>query len=169
MNARTIMKGFAFWLTMVGTLVAGHTASAGEASLRPFAIGTYKTILSAHKGKPLLVVFWSITCPPCIAEMPLWRDLLDSHPKVGMALVSTDSFEDERRIRGTLKRYGLAELGSWVFDESFTEMLRADVDRRWAGELPRTYLIGRHGRTVSHSGMVEPPMLQTWLNEQDQP
>lgn len=169
MNITTNMKGVVLWLAIVVALFGGQKALAEGASLKPFVMGSYRDIVSSYTGKPLIVSFWSITCPPCIAEMALWRDLHIGHAGVGLELVSTDSFEDEPRIRRTLKRQGLSGLGSWVFDDSFVERLRADVDAMWMGELPRTYLIGRDGRVEAHSGVVAQPILQAWIDEQEKP
>lgn len=34
--------------------------------------------LKKHRGKPMLINFWSTTCPPCIKEIPLLHQLKDS-------------------------------------------------------------------------------------------
>ena len=47
---------------------AVHAARAAE--LRPFQRGSFAGILADNAGKPTVVNFWSITCPPCLAEMP---------------------------------------------------------------------------------------------------
>ena len=109
-----------FSLAQAGVAQAADKA----AELRPFGQGSFQAITDEYQGQRFIVNFWSVTCPPCIAEMPLWRQALDDNPQLSLVLVSTDTFEDEERIRGILERYKLDDLGSWVFADPFVERLR---------------------------------------------
>lgn len=50
--------------------------------------------LSDHKGKVVVMNFWSITCPPCLEEMPsleILAELADRWDDVEVVAISTDS------------------------------------------------------------------------------
>ncbi|MFW5875627.1 MAG: TlpA family protein disulfide reductase [Myxococcota bacterium] len=54
--------------------------------------------LRDHRGKTVVLNFWSITCPPCLQEMPTLEELAEmarSWPDVEVVGVSTDSGWDE--------------------------------------------------------------------------
>ncbi|MBT4887963.1 MAG: TlpA family protein disulfide reductase [Rhodospirillales bacterium] len=131
-----------------------------------FIQGSFEAILKSHKDKPLIVNFWSVTCPPCLVEMPLWKNLRLNSPEVNLVLVSTDKPEDVDRIEHVLNRYGLADATSWIFADPFKERLRYEIDKKWRGELPRTYFISRNGEKKAYSGMVEETVLQTWVKQE---
>jgi len=158
---RRLSFAFAFLFFAVGL---SDAAQADEP--RPFEAGSFAAILKQHQGKPLVVSFWSLTCPPCIAEMPLWRDTLKDYPGVALVLVATDSPERRGWVDRTLKRYGLDGVDSWIFADPYVERLRYDIDRRWRGELPRTYFIDRDGTRTAHSGMIKAKALKAWVMQE---
>lgn len=143
--------------------VAFPTRATLADTTRPFELGSFEKILKQHKGKPLIVNFWSMRCPPCMAEMPVWLAALKKHPELGFVLVSTDSPENEKQIQRILDRYGLGDIDSWVFADPFIERLRYDIDKKWRGELPRTYFFTKDGERTAHSGMVEAAALEVWI------
>ncbi|HJK94129.1 MAG TPA: TlpA disulfide reductase family protein [Polyangiaceae bacterium LLY-WYZ-15_(1-7)] len=54
--------------------------------------------LSDHRGKVVVLNFWSITCPPCLEEMPTLEELAELSARwddVEVVAVSTDSGWDE--------------------------------------------------------------------------
>jgi peroxiredoxin len=54
--------------------------------------------LADQRGKTVVLNFWSITCPPCIKEMPTLEELADmarDWPSVEVVAVSTDSGWEE--------------------------------------------------------------------------
>ena len=82
-----------------------------------------------------------------------------------MVLVSTDTPEDRAEIVATLAEHQLESAESWVFADSFSERLRAAVDRKWRGELPRTYLYDSAHQPLVHSGKLRPEQLAAWLEK----
>ncbi|MDO4709308.1 MAG: TlpA disulfide reductase family protein [Pseudomonadota bacterium] len=48
-------------------------------------------VASDQQPGPLLVNFWGVDCPPCIAELPRLQAFADAHPHWQVLLVSTDS------------------------------------------------------------------------------
>ena len=47
-----------------------------------------RTSLSALRGRPVLLVFWSTTCPPCLEEIPDLVRLHDSLSPRGLMLIA---------------------------------------------------------------------------------
>lgn len=150
-------------LLMLTTVAALLPAMAGAAELRPFGRGSWQEIVTAHAGRPTVIAFWSLGCPPCIAEMPLWRDVAENHPEVTVVLVATDPIEEADRLSRVLARYGVAGLETWAFADDFVERLRFEVDPAWRGELPRTHLLAPGQPPQVVTGLLEKPALVRWL------
>jgi hypothetical protein len=145
-------------------LLLAVPAWAGD--ITPFGRGSWQDLRAAHAGRPLIVHLWSLTCAPCLAELPHWRTLAGG---ADLVLVSTDSMEQAPRLKSTLARAGLGGVESWAFADPFTERLRFEIDRRWHGELPRTLLIAADGTTQAMTGTVESGALAAWLKRQEVP
>lgn len=143
------------------TVLLASPAAGGE--LKPFVRGSFASILEAHANRPLVVSFWSTACAPCLAEFPVWRDLQEAHPEFALVLVSTDKAKTEPRARKTLEQHGMARVESWIFADPFTERLRFEVDNRWRGELPRSYLVAADGTMWAVTGMIEKDLFRDWL------
>lgn len=138
----------------------------GEAAIHPFVRGSFAAILKAGQGHPHIINFWSIGCPPCLAEMPMLQSLLKNHPGLRLTMISTDSMDDIKRIRQMLAKHAPAISATWVFADSFVERLRHEVDSTWSGELPRTYLAGANGKAEMKSGLLHQSGLLAWLEGQ---
>lgn len=138
--------------------VAAHAAD-----IRRFGQGSWAELRAAHAGRPTIVHLWSLTCAPCLAELPEWGKLRGTD----LVLVSTDPVEQGGRLSAVLSRAGLAGVESWAFADPYTEKLRFEIDRRWRGELPRTVLIGADGSSETVSGTMEPDRLRQWLARQE--
>jgi thiol-disulfide isomerase/thioredoxin len=130
-------------LLVILAVMLAVPAWAGE--LKPFVRGSHAALLREHAGRPLVVHFWSLTCAPCLVELPQWRDVQRRHPELDLVLVATDSPDESAKLERTLTRAGLSGVESWVFADSFAERLRFEVDKGWRGELPMTQLVGRDG------------------------
>lgn len=138
-------------------LMAAAAAQAGD--IRPLGQGDWAALRAAHAGRPVIVHFWSLTCAPCLAELPAWRQVHGAD----LVLVATDPVEQAPRLKAALAKAGLAGAESWAFADPYTEKLRFEIDRRWRGELPRTLLIGADGNVETVSGTIEPERLRQWL------
>lgn len=121
-------------------------------SPKPFVQGSWQAIREAHAGKPLAVHLWSLTCAPCLVELPLWAKLAKENPALRVVLISTDGAEDAPRLAATLARAGLSGMESWHFADPFAERLRFELDPRWRGELPRTLLVTPAGEVTPVRG-----------------
>lgn len=150
-------------LLLLAALLCAAPAAAGE--VKPFLPGSWQDLRAAHAGKPLIVSFWSLTCAPCLAEMPLWAKIRQAHPGLTVSLVATDPLDEAEQLARTLRRFGAQGLDSWAFADDFVERLRFDVDPSWHGELPRSYLIGADGSVQAITGMLDEARVKTWLGK----
>ncbi|WP_040477041.1 TlpA family protein disulfide reductase [Paramagnetospirillum caucaseum] len=138
------------------------SALPAAADPRPFMRGSWQSLIEAHAGRPLVVHFWSLTCAPCLAELPQWRETVKSGG-MDFILVSTDPPEDWPKAERTLKRAGLDKVQSWAFADSFVEKLRFEIDRTWRGELPMTMLVSASGERQALTGTVSRQDIESWL------
>lgn len=134
--------------------------------IKPFVSGSYRQIISARQGKPFIVNFWSLSCGYCLVELEMLKKLARKFPGLDLVLVSTDTPEEQQPVSATLAKYSLKKAEAWVFADSYTERLRFEIDRKWQGELPRTYFFDAKGNVNAISGKVEPEELEQWLKEQ---
>lgn len=134
--------------------------------IKPFVRGSYQQIVAARQGKPFIVNFWSLTCNYCMVELDMLRKLVRKYPKLDLVLVSTDAPEEEREISATLAKYSLGKAEAWVFADDYSERLRFEVDRKWQGELPRTYFYSPGSEVTGISGKLEYGDVEQWVKEQ---
>ena len=136
---------------------------AGAEPPRPFVSGSLQHIIDTHAGKPFILGFWSLSCSHCREELTLLGHMLRKYPRLPVVLVSTDSPDDGAAIGAALKGHSLEGRESWVFADPDSDRLRYQVDRRWYGELPRTYLYEKDGSATAYSGNVDAPRLEDWM------
>lgn len=130
---------------------------------KPYGRGDYPALLKAHAGRSLIVHFWSVTCPACVAELPQWAKLIDSRKDIDVVFVDTDDAEERDRAAMRLEKAGLASVAHYGFADSFAEKLYYEVDRDWRGELPYTVLIAQDGARTSVAGGLDDPDMVAWL------
>lgn len=135
---------------------------AGANDVRPMLSGSLDKLLAARSGKPFVLAFWSVDCSHCPKEMRALGELKRRYPGLDLVLVSTDTPADSHEAAELARGYGLAGSEQWIFAESAPERLRAEIDNRWHGELPRTYFYDRGQRVDAVSGVVAPARLQRW-------
>jgi len=151
--------------------VAGSAAGpeADPQAARPFDAESLKQILETHRGRPVIVHFWGLTCSNCMAELKDWGAFARAHPSVALVLVNWD----QRGARPTevspaLHKAGLSSAPSFALKDGFEERLRFAVDHDWMGELPYTRLIASDGSATAFSGPADFPQLGSWLAKQPQ-
>lgn len=131
---------------------------------KPYGRGDYETLLKTRAGRPLIVHFWSVTCPACIAELPKWAKLADARKDIDLVFVDTDDAEERDRAALRVEKAGLAGAAHYGFADSFTEKLYFEVDHDWRGELPFTVLVTKDGARKTIAGGVDDPDMVNWLN-----
>ena len=100
--------------------------------------------LSDYKGKVVLLNLWSITCPPCIDEVPYLESLyqkLKEEKDFHLLTVVTNRGETEREVRPFLEKHGL---NFHVLIDNKMVVWRRYKLTGW----PETFLIGRDGVIV---------------------
>lgn len=141
-------------------LLVGAVAQAAE--LRPFAKGDMARLLAERQGRPFVLTLWSVDCPHCKGTLRQLAALAKAHPRLDLVVVNTDSADEGKTIAAMLKGVGLGARDTWVFT-GVPERLRYEIDRRWGGEMPRTYLFEPDHQFAAFSGPLEPAALDQWL------
>ncbi len=159
-------------LLIAVSIVAALFALAGPlhaGDIKPFARGSWSSILAAHAGEPLIVHLWGLTCGPCRSEMPAWGRLLAEKPDLPLVTIHTDLAQDELgAVESFLAKSGLLDAENWAFDDRFAERLRYEVDPKWQGEVPITFLISRSGAVRKIEGPADMAEITAWLaNEKE--
>lgn len=131
--------------------------------MRPFFAGSRAAIERAHAGKPYILAFWSVDCTYCAEDLQQLDALARRRPDIALVLVSTDSPDMQPQAATFLKRVLPATRAQrWIFAEEDVERLRFVVDRRWQGELPRSYFYDAAGQVRAMSGRLDPQWLAQW-------
>lgn len=142
-------------------LLLAPPAQAGD--IRPFGRGDWARLMAGHIGKPAVVHFWSLTCAPCLAELPAWAAFVRRHPGIDLILVATDPVAQAPKLAAMLSRAGLGGVESWAFDGSLPERLRFEIDPDWMGELPHTARLDGAGRTAFRTGSLAEDGIAEWI------
>lgn len=124
-------------------------------TLLPVNESTYRQVLSAQKGQPILVNFWATWCGPCREEMP---QLVAMQKRLGFKLltISVDEPEKEAEARRFLEQHNVlppAYLKRTDNDEKFI----SGVDPKWSGAVPALLLYDRGGK-MARSFVGEPDL-----------
>ena len=146
-------------------LAGAHAALAAEP--RAFGRGSFGAILQAHRGQPMVVHLWGLTCAPCLVELPRWGELARERRLPALVLIAADPAPQAMaQVAATLERVGLGGAESWSFADGFAERLRFEIDPKWAGELPRTVLIAADGSRTVLEGVADLARVRAWLDSQ---
>ncbi|WP_052699288.1 hypothetical protein [Hyphomicrobium sp. 99] len=143
--------------------------AAGAETPRTFDAATLNEIRDAHKGRPLIVHFWGLTCSNCMAELKEWGAFARAHPDATVVLVNWDQRGARpEQIGPTLQKAGLSSMQSFALGNGFEEKLRFAVSPDWMGELPYTRLIAGDGTVTAFSGLADFEELGSWLTTKRQ-
>jgi len=130
---------------------------------KPYGRGAFAELVKAHAGRPLMMHFWSVTCPPCLLELPQWAKVVAENKSVDVLFVNIDDEEDRARVEARAEKAGLAKAAHYAFADSFVEKLYFEVDTMWRGELPFTALVAPDGGVTTVTGAVDDPLVTAWL------
>jgi thiol-disulfide isomerase/thioredoxin len=158
------MKRFAA-LIALAMMLASPSPMAAE--LKPFVRGSWQDVLKANAGKPAVIHFWGLTCAPCLVELPHWAALKRERPQMNMVMIAADpASADNDDLAATLKKAGLSGVENWAFADAFSERLRHEIDPKWRGEMPRTILVDRDGKTTAMLGVADLKTIRDWYDVQ---
>ena len=155
------MMTFRLWALIGGFLAMSLTVSAQEVT--PFVKGSFSAIQQQYEGKPFLILFWGQDCAYCMRELAVLSPILKANPNITLVTVATDPFLEEKFIRTTMGEFDLIESDHWVFADDYPERLYFDVEKRWRGELPLTFLSDGQ-RLVRKSGLSKEADIAAWLD-----
>lgn len=158
----------AICLLFTTLLATSGAARAGD--VQPFARGSWAAIEQAHKGRPLIVHLWGVTCAPCRAEMPEWGKLAAKRPSADVVFLHAERLPpDARMVREMLADAGLTDADNWAFADTMLSRLRYEIDPKWLGELPMTLLIDAEGKRQTIIGSASMEEIETWIAAQPRP
>ena len=160
--ARTLPGSTMGRLLLVLTFTFMNAAGAAE-SVRPFTLGSLEKVLGAREGKPFILVFWSLDCQYCPTELKMLSELKRGHPALDVVLIATDTVNDTPQLIARTESYGMGKAEQWVFAEDMPERLRFEIDRRWYGEVPRTYFYDKKHQREAKTGLISKKFFEDWL------
>lgn len=146
-------------------LLLALLAGLAEAEVRPFGPGSLQQIQAERSGKPFILALWSATCTHCPSELKALGELSRQHPGLDIVLVAADTPAETPQLEKLAADYGLGRQAQWVFADAQPEKLRFAIDRRWYGELPRTYFFDAQHRREAGSGVMPAERLERWVRE----
>lgn len=147
-------------------LIAGLAQAEVGPSIRPFTTGSLQQIQTERAGKPFILSLWSASCIHCPTELKALGELKRKYPGIDIVLVAADTPEEIPQLAKLAASYGLGKQAQWVFADPQAEKLRFEIDRRWYGELPRTYFFDPEHRREGASGVVPTERLEHWAAQQ---
>lgn len=139
---------------------------ANAAALHSFEPDSMDRIVAAQKGKPFVVVVWSLDCEFCRASLETLAQARKQRKDLAVVTISTDEADDPEL--GPMMRERLGTLGmgrdAWAFGALPSERLRYAIDRSWHGEKPRSYWFNARGERVAYSGLITPAVIERYFN-----
>ncbi len=113
--------------------------------------------LASYSGRPVLLVFWTSSCPICQHELPLLNRLEPELRGKGIAVV-TINLDGENEARDYISTNSIA-LKS-LYDSS-----GATARAYHVGGVPKLVLIGKDGKIKrSRSGWTDEDVLRAWAD-----
>jgi thiol-disulfide isomerase/thioredoxin len=159
MTQHRILGTVLLWLSL---LLPAHAAPAVQA----FESDSLARIESAHRGKPFVVVLWSLDCVYC---QPGFAALAKAKKTRGLDVVTVaiDRIDQGNNARVIAKKLGTPALrtDAWAFGMVPPEQLRYVIDPAWHGETPRSYWYDASGVRKAHSGMITPQVIAAFLRQ----
>jgi thiol-disulfide isomerase/thioredoxin len=153
---------------LVGAALTTTAASAeNQDSARPFHAASLQQMLDAHKGRPVIVHFWGLTCGNCVAKLKDWGEFARTHLEATLVLANWDRRGAQpAQMASALYKAGPGAFPSFALGDGYEEKLRFAVDPDWMGELPYTRLIGGDGSATTFSGSADFTDLGAWLSKE---
>ena len=112
--------------------------------LQPFAFTSVrgeKVDLAEMKGKYVLVTFWSTNCPPCIAEMPVLKQIYEKYDRSQFEIVGVTIDQDRLAVDKFLKEKQLP----WPQHFDGQSVMGKVASTNGVMKTPSSYLVGKDG------------------------
>lgn len=148
--------------SMLALLALAIALFSGAAlAIEPFETDSLSDVIASQKGKPFVLIVWSLDCEYCQASLKTLKEEKRKRKDFRIITLATDSLDDPQAA--ALMQQRLAALGmhanAWAFGGAPAEQLRYAIDPRWHGEMPRSYWFNGRGDKVAHSGVVTPELI----------
>jgi thiol-disulfide isomerase/thioredoxin len=124
--------------------------------------GDMVQLRDSYKGRPLAMHVWSLTCTPCLAELPKWAERIKRHPEIAFVFINTDGISHAPALSKRLQYAGVKPTQSLVYADDFVERLQYEISPDWHGELPRNELISRSGGSLVSLGLLSDAKFEKW-------
>ena len=147
MNTRAIFMSLLVLLVIAATgyyrFMSPRLVNVPDISLQ--SVDGKELRLPAYRGKPLLVTFWSPTCPPCVKEIPHLVELYRELAPRGLEIIGiTMAYDPPDQVLAMRKSRGITYP---VALDIHAAAANAFGDVR---ETPNSFLIGPDGRIARH-------------------
>ncbi len=133
------------------TFVSAHGQEAAIKAV-PVTYDGLKQEILKHRGKVVVLDFWSTTCPPCIKSFPRFIEMQQKHGDKGLVVISVslDDAKDEERVDGANKMLTRLKspLRNLIYDDKFDYLKKLDYEG-----LPFYYVFDRQGKWVRYRGL----------------
>lgn len=137
---------------------------ASSPALKTFEPQSLEQIVASHRGKPFMLLVWSMDCEFCQASLDNIARARAAHPGLEIVTVTTDPVTDgvlSKQVRKRLSSISLLD-DAWSFGSESPERLRFTLDPKWRGEKPRSYWYDASGNRTAYSGLIKPSKLEAW-------
>ena len=150
-----------FVLALVISLIVAPVSgwAQGIEGLHP---GDMAQLRDSYKNRPLVMHVWSLTCTPCLAELPKWAERIKRHPEIAFVFINTDGISHAPVLSKRLQYAGVKPTLSLVYADDFVERLQYEISPDWHGELPRNELISRSGGRLVSLGLLSDAKFEKW-------
>lgn len=109
----------------------------------------YQKLVTANRGKVVLVDFWATWCKPCRAEMPELAKLSARLKDKGFQLVTISADEPEKETEA--QKFAAQSGITWpayIRKANDDDKFINSVDPKWSGALPAMILYDKTGKRV---------------------
>lgn len=147
------LNNMAVWcVLMLSTLIA-HAA---PVFLQAFEPDSMARIVESQKGKPFVLIVWSLDCPYCQTSLKTLAQEKRKRKSLNVVTLATDALDDPHAAVLVKKRLAAAGMtgNAWAFGSAPSEQLRYAIDPQWHGEIPRTYWFNARGESSAYSGAL---------------
>jgi thiol-disulfide isomerase/thioredoxin len=156
-----------YFRPLLSLVLAVACVAAAAEPIQPFGPDSMQRIMQAHKGKPFVLVVWSLDCEFCRASLDTLAKAKQQRPDLDVVTVSTDRADDPQlgpMMRDRLVKAGM-ERDAWAYGPLPPERLRYAIDHKWHGEKPRSYWFNAAGDKIAYSGVITETIIEQYFNK----